>query len=78
MDVSPARVRAGDPSGAAPAGHVNLCGIVCPTEAIRKLTHPEKVQWKIGTAEFDKNRCLPWARSVRGPWDPSAPRPRGR
>ncbi|MBE3097992.1 MAG: 4Fe-4S binding protein [Planctomycetes bacterium] len=40
----------------------NLCGIVCPTGAIAKLTHAEKVQWKIGTAVFDHNRCLPWAR----------------
>ena len=66
-----ARVREGDPSGAAPVrslgpyrgGPVNLCAMVCPTEAIARLTHDEKVKWKIGTAEFDKNRCLPWARS---------------
>ena len=40
----------------------NLCGIVCPTGAIRKLTHAEKIACKIGTAVFDKSRCLPWAR----------------
>lgn len=41
----------------------NLCATVCPTGAIRTLTQPAKSQWKIGTATFDKNRCLPWARS---------------
>jgi NAD-dependent dihydropyrimidine dehydrogenase PreA subunit len=40
----------------------NLCGIVCPTGAIAAITQEEKVKWKIGTAEFDKSRCLPWAR----------------
>ena len=40
----------------------NLCGIVCPTGAIGKLTHPQKIARKIGTAVFDKSRCLPWAR----------------
>ncbi|MBM4017389.1 MAG: 4Fe-4S binding protein [Planctomycetes bacterium] len=40
----------------------NLCGIVCPTGAIAKLTHAEKAKWKIGTAVFDHNRCLPHAR----------------
>ena len=40
----------------------NLCGIVCPTGAILKLMHPQKVAHKIGTAVFDKSRCLPWAR----------------
>jgi polyferredoxin len=40
----------------------NLCGKVCPTGAIRPLTHAEKVEHKIGTAVFDHARCLPWAR----------------
>ena len=40
----------------------NLCGEVCPTGAIRPLTHAEKVAHKIGTAVFDHTRCLPWAR----------------
>jgi ferredoxin len=48
------------------AGHTdrpaNLCGIVCPTGAIAKLAFAEKVRWKIGTAVFDKSRCLPHAR----------------
>lgn len=45
-----------------------LCGQVCPTQAIRRLTvekklglppHPEPV--RIGLAHVDRNRCLPWA-----------------
>ena len=40
----------------------NLCGMVCPTGAIRQLTHAEKIAHKIGTAVFDHSRCLPWAR----------------
>ncbi|KPJ74454.1 MAG: hypothetical protein AMS14_05500 [Planctomycetes bacterium DG_20] len=40
----------------------NLCGMVCPTAAIRPLTHAEKIAHQIGTAVFDHSRCLPWAR----------------
>jgi polyferredoxin len=40
----------------------NLCGQVCPTGAIRKLSVSEKQQMKMGTASFDKNRCIPWYR----------------
>ena len=40
----------------------NLCATVCPTGAIRQLTHAEKIAHKIGTAVFDHSRCLPWAR----------------
>ena len=56
-------VAPGRPALSAVEGPANLCGIVCPTGAIAKLTHADKTKWKIGTAEFDKNRCLPWARS---------------
>jgi len=38
-----------------------LCGQVCPTGAIRKLTPEEKKEWRIGTAWFDRSRCLPHA-----------------
>ena len=38
-----------------------LCGQVCPTGAIRKLTLLEKAKVKIGLAMIDKGRCLPWA-----------------
>ena len=41
-----------------------LCGQVCPTGAIRKLTLEEKHQTKMGRAWFDKNRCLPHARGI--------------
>jgi len=46
------------------------CGQVCPTSAIRPITLDEKKGTgefaefgpiKIGTAFFDRNRCLPWA-----------------
>jgi len=40
----------------------NLCGVVCPTGAIACLRHADKAAWRIGTAVFDKGRCLPWAR----------------
>lgn len=41
-----------------------LCGQVCPTGAIKHLSLQEKHTLKIGNAYFDKNRCLPYAKSV--------------
>lgn len=43
-----------------------LCGQVCPTGAIQKITEKEKLgigvaPVKIGTAFYDQGRCLPWA-----------------
>ena len=38
----------------------NLCGQVCPTQAIVSLSLSEKSQKKIGTAHFDKTSCIPW------------------
>jgi polyferredoxin len=38
-----------------------LCGQVCPTGAIQLLNQEQKRAWRIGTAWFDKNRCLPHA-----------------
>ena len=45
-----------------------LCGQVCPTGAIRDISVEEKIgkkpykkPIKIGTAFFDRGRCLPWA-----------------
>jgi MauM/NapG family ferredoxin protein len=38
----------------------SLCGQVCPTGAIRRLTLKEKHKIKIGLAEVDRNHCLPW------------------
>ncbi len=40
-----------------------LCGQVCPTGALKKLTLDEKHKAVIGIAVFDKNRCLPYARA---------------
>ena len=39
----------------------NLCGQVCPTEAIPPLSLDEKQRTVIGRAEIDTRRCLPWA-----------------
>ncbi len=43
-----------------------LCGQVCPTGAIQKITEKEKLGLgvapvKIGTAFYDHGRCLPWS-----------------
>jgi ferredoxin len=38
----------------------NLCGKVCPTQAIRSLSMDDKKSMKMGTAHFDKTRCIPW------------------
>jgi polyferredoxin len=43
-----------------------LCGDVCPTGAIQKITEAQKLgidqkPISIGTAFFDKGRCLPWS-----------------
>jgi len=41
-----------------------LCGQVCPTGAIRRLTQEEKARIKIGLAMVDKGRCLPFAHAT--------------
>jgi polyferredoxin len=46
-----------------------LCGQVCPTGAIQKITEKEKLgigrkAISIGTAFYDHGRCLPWAMST--------------
>ncbi len=38
-----------------------LCGQVCPTGAIPRLSEPAKHERPIGKAYFDHARCLPWA-----------------
>ena len=38
----------------------NLCGQVCPTGAIHPLPLEERQEMKMGTAHFDKTRCIPW------------------
>jgi MauM/NapG family ferredoxin protein len=43
----------------------NVCGHVCPTEAIRPLSLDEKQHAKVGTAYIDRNRCLPWSQDHR-------------
>jgi len=39
-----------------------LCGQVCPTGAIRRLTPEQKRSFVIGLAVIDRNTCLPYAR----------------
>ena len=41
-----------------------LCGQVCPTGAIEKITIKQKHAEKIGHAFFDKNLCLPYAKGI--------------
>ncbi|MBN1983990.1 MAG: 4Fe-4S binding protein [Chitinivibrionales bacterium] len=38
----------------------NVCGHVCPTQAIRRLPLEEKQYVKIGTAVIDRHRCIAW------------------
>ncbi len=40
----------------------NLCGAVCPTNAILPLPLEEKKHTPMGIAYFDKNLCIPYAR----------------
>jgi len=39
----------------------NVCGKVCPTQAIRSLSIEEKTHAKVGTAVLRKEMCLVWA-----------------
>ncbi len=48
-----------------------LCGSICPTGAIRELSVPEKTgrgnsskALKIGTAFYERGRCLPWSMNI--------------
>jgi polyferredoxin len=61
-----------------------LCGQVCPTGAIQELAFEEKVgdedrpPMRMGTAFFDRGRCLPWAMAtpciVCEEWCPVSPK----
>jgi MauM/NapG family ferredoxin protein len=44
--------------------YCTLCGQVCPTGALKKLSQAEKTSTKIGLAYIDKNRCIPYAQGV--------------
>jgi ferredoxin-type protein NapF len=41
----------------------NVCGKICPTQAIRSLPMEEKTYAKIGTAVLRKEACLVWAQN---------------
>lgn len=45
--------------------HCNVCGQICPTEAIRPLPLAERRHAKVGTAVIDRDRCLPWSQGRR-------------
>ncbi|HTT65702.1 MAG TPA: DUF6599 family protein [Bryobacteraceae bacterium] len=55
-----------------------LCGQICPTGAIREFTAVEKASIRIGTAFYDRGRCLPWAMAteciVCEEWCPTSPK----
>ena len=55
-----------------------LCGQVCPTGAIRQFTLQEKAAIRLGTAFYDRGRCLPWAMAteciVCEEWCPTSPK----
>jgi MauM/NapG family ferredoxin protein len=40
--------------------HCTLCGNVCPTGAIPKLTEEQKLTTRLGLARIDRSLCLPW------------------
>ncbi|MCX8084598.1 MAG: 4Fe-4S dicluster domain-containing protein [Calditerrivibrio sp.] len=51
----------GDPNYGYCLYNCNLCGQICPTGAIKNLPLADKKRFVIGTAYFDKDRCLPYA-----------------
>ena len=38
----------------------NFCGQICPTQAIRPLSHAERIWAKVGTAHILQHKCLAW------------------
>jgi polyferredoxin len=42
-----------------------LCGQVCPSQAIRRLTFEEKQNVSLGRARFNTSRCIPWVGHAR-------------
>jgi ferredoxin len=43
------------------AYNCTLCMQVCPTGALELLSQRAKQNYRMGTAFFDKDRCIPWA-----------------
>ncbi len=37
-----------------------ICGQICPTQAIRALSPPERIWAKVGTAQVLRHKCLAW------------------
>ncbi|MBM3334525.1 4Fe-4S binding protein, partial [Candidatus Sumerlaeota bacterium] len=46
------------------AYNCTLCMQVCPTAALELLSQRPKQEFRIGTAYFDKDRCIPWAENT--------------
>jgi len=42
-----------------------LCGEVCPTGAIPKLSVEEKKRTKLGIAKVDRSKCLAWSQNTQ-------------
>jgi Pyruvate/2-oxoacid:ferredoxin oxidoreductase delta subunit len=40
----------------------SVCGLVCPTQSIRKLSLTERVHARVGTAVILRDTCIPWSR----------------
>lgn len=43
--------------------HCTLCGNVCPTGAIPRLSEPQKLKVRLGLAKIDRNICIPWKKN---------------
>jgi len=43
--------------------HCTLCGNVCPTGAIPKLSESRKLKTRLGLARIDRNICIPWKKN---------------
>ncbi len=42
----------------------NLCGRVCPTEAIKSLSIEKKKKWKVGVAKVLRDLCVVWSKGI--------------
>jgi len=40
--------------------HCTLCGSVCPTGAIQRITEAQKLKIRLGIARINRSLCLPW------------------
>ncbi len=45
--------------------YCNLCGEICPNNAIQKLSVEKKQKWIIGKAKIIRNLCMPWKKGAQ-------------